>query len=231
MGFGYLFAGYILSINFFAYQGIFFALSFCIMTVGLFRLREYSTGFLRLFKASIPMTVISLVHAVLDILSLCGVNVATPLLYFNTIHPITMLAFTILLLDAIRGIAKETDVPMIQYRAIKQKFLGFVFYIPQILLSFSYDIQSVIFTRILYITTFIFLFFGMIYIGLNAKLIFSCYIWICSEEDVKMERKKSKIPFFDKIDTKLNEKAEQIVERKKAERQEKEEKRKKNERQ
>ena len=66
-----------------------------------------------------------------------------------------------------------------------------------------------------------FLLFGFVYLILQAKLIFSFYMWICPEDDVEMNRRPSKIGMINALNRISDKIDDRTVERKKAEREEK----------
>lgn len=192
MGFGILFVGYLLGLNILAKQGIFWGLSSLFMLYALTKLYVYNDNFKKTFRVAIPMTVFAVVFAVLEVLDMLGKNTGTAITYFNTVRPIFSAVFTYFLLCAVRDIAKETECVNIFQRAYVQRFFLFIVYIPYILLNFKYDVPSGVPTVIMNVLYLVFSVFAIVYIAVNAKLLFSCYMWICLPEDIDMPAKKER---------------------------------------
>ena len=194
MGFGTLLIGYLFSLNFVSKQGIFFGISSLIMLYAMTRLYTYNHGFRYAFYTAIPMSIVAVLSFVMEVLSLfCqGRNIA--LTWCLTVHPIFMAFFTYYILTGIIEMAKEVGIIQIMQRATVQRFLGFIFYVPFIFLNFSNSnvSDSVVYFRFIVITYIILSACGIIYMLMNAKLIFSCYMWICMPKDVDMEKKSRK---------------------------------------
>ncbi|MDY3846680.1 MAG: hypothetical protein SOZ62_07275 [Eubacteriales bacterium] len=189
MGFGTLFVGYIIGINFVSKQGIFWFISSLIMLFALTKLYEYNKWFRYSLVTCAVMSVLSMAAAVFEVLAIFGREYTTVIMWFVTVQPMFTAVFTYFLLSGIIDIAKETGAANIFQRAFVQRFFLFVFYIPFIFMNFSNDFltPSQTAAKVVTVIYIIMCVFGVIYIAINAKLIFSCYMWIYIPEDENTE--------------------------------------------
>ncbi len=111
-----------------------------------------------------------------------------------------VLAFHFLLFVAIRKIAIETGVSKIRDRSVTSIVVTFFYY--ALVIIFSLDIPAV--SEATKYFSFPVMLIGIIWIIINAALIFSCYMWICAEGDEDMESPAVNIPFLNSINQKLD---------------------------
>ncbi|MBR2339870.1 MAG: hypothetical protein IKA74_03455 [Clostridia bacterium] len=181
MGFGTLFIGYALSLNFITKQGIFWCLSSLIMFLGLQKLSAYNRHFKNALYIDLLMVAASLPFAVLEILSLLHFNVNTAISVFVLIHPIVMAVFTWVLLLGVEEISRETQLPDQRGRAIIQRKLSLIFYVPLIIMNVFPTLlpkDSVAAAKTVLVLTIVTVCIGIVYIALNLRLLYSCYMWI-----------------------------------------------------
>ena len=94
-------------------------------------------------------------------------------------------------------LAEETGTHSLRVRAFRQQILAFVYHIPMALLEVDFENKTA--ESIQYHAAMPLLLFGMVYLILQAKLIFSFYMWICPEGEEGMERKPSRFGFVNKL--------------------------------
>ena len=220
MGFGYLFAGYLIFFNFtyyHVYTDVFAAL---VLLLGLSTLRQYAKGFARAFYTALPLAVIGLISFAGKLLSLFE------LLAFPTELNAFLSVATLLLkgvfvwfsLSGVAELAKETDIPVLRLRALRNRALSLVFYLLGILLETN--LFSHVSVLLQYVTLF-YMLYGLLCTFLNAKCFFESYIWICLEGDEGMERRESRFGFINKLNALSDRMESKTLERKERERREK----------
>ena len=124
------------------------------------------------------------------------------------------------MLFAIRKLAKETEVGKIAVNAVRN-FVFICFYYFVYIISFlpvkSIQACAAELALIAWIVYFV-------WIILNFMLIFSCYVKICDESDVEMERKPSRFAFVNRFRTEMDRRQEKAIEESLAYRKSKQEK-------
>lgn len=185
MGFGTLFVGYIIGINFVSKQGIFWFISSLIMLFALTKLYEYNKWFRYSLITCTVMSVLSAAAATFELLAIFGREYQSAIIWFVTVQPMFTAVYTYFLLCGIIDIAKETGAVNIFQRAFVQRFFLFIFYIPFIFMNFSNDFlpPSETAAKVVTVIYMVICVLGVIYIAINAKLIFSCYMWIYVPRD------------------------------------------------
>lgn len=231
MGFGLLFIGYflvtLLTLNPFA--SLFRVLGYGIILMAGLKLRKYHRSFDYFLFGTVGMLLVAALLAFSD---------ASEYLYRNLLIDsvlITEKGRTVLgyveqgvsflfhsaLLFAIRKLAKETEVEKIAVNAVRN-FVFICFYYFVYIISFLpvKSIQSCAaeLALIAWIVYFV-------WIILNFMLIFSCYVKICDESDVDMERKPSRFAFVNQFRAEMDRRQEKAIEESRAYRKSKQEKR------
>ena len=218
MGFGYLFLGYLFFFNV-AYAGFTDVIGVLLMLLGLSTLKQYARGFSSAFSAAIALLLVSFlsfVNAVLGLLSLA--SFPAELLAFASIlsHALKCVLLW-LTLSGVAQLAKETDIPVLTVRALRNRLLAPLFY----LLAILTEVPTVFGSLFPYFAT-ARLLIGLVFTFLCAKCFFECYIWICLEGDEHMETKPSRFGFINKLNALSAKMDEKVLSRKKEERTQKE---------
>lgn len=193
MGFGLLFVGYFVSYVM-SYVFIPKLLGCIIMLAGVLKLSEYELE----FKKSIPvlgaMSVTSAYMMVRSLLDYFGIvspvfgEIAANIV--SLADEILGVLFHVLLLLAIKKIAKDTGLDNLCYKAVRNLLIVFVAEISWLSVSLIPDTE---FKKILF-----WIAFGLkvIWIVINLILLVSCYRMICDESDVDMPDREVNIPII-----------------------------------
>lgn len=218
MGFGYLFVGYLLTVNF-VYESLTLLPAAIIMWPGLRRLRLYNQP---LREASVwlyPIMAAAAVSFVLEILRMASlIPEATHTAVFSLLSPllsVLMIFFHERLLSGIGLLAEETELDKLHLRARRNRFFSlFVFGLTAILYL---PIQADWFAALNAAAFLPVLVCRFVTVILNAILIYSAYMWICTPDDVDMARKKTGIGWLDKMNEENDRRAEEKNARKQQE--------------
>ncbi len=195
MGFGYLFVGYLFFFNV-AYASFTDVFGVLLMLLGLSILKQYARGFATAFSVGIALLPVSLfcfADGVLALLSLTFIPTELSVFFALLSHALKC----VLLWTALTGVsqlAKETDIPVLVERALRNRLLVPVFYLLAILTE-TPDVFGALFPYFAAAR----LLLGLVFTFLCAKCFFECYIWICLEGDENMEGKKTRVGFFSKL--------------------------------
>ncbi len=215
MGFGILFIGYLIGMNF-AYQGFTDIISFCFILYALLLLYRHNTYFKRSFFAIIPLCIVALPYFVFELVDLIGVphNLDVTLInsYYAILSGILKLIYTVLLLKGIETLANELDIQTIRVKAFRNRLFTYLYYALYIFIEFNHEGTLAKYAQYAFLPVLI---FGFVVLILNASLFYSCYMWICLEGDEDMERKESSISFINNIQKKTDAFEEKLVEKKK----------------
>ncbi len=212
MGFGTLFVGYILLFNPFSWYTDLFAC--LLMALGLTKLVPYEQSFRRALIADLFAAIPAAVSFAFTLLSMFGSSLGD--FYMTNVNPalraVTFLYFTLELLIAIDRIAVATDIGALRLPAMRNRIFTAIYYALYAFANLSFDTGSLI-GRIVIYSTLPVLLVGLAVHFLNAKLIFSCYMWICPEGDEDMERGESRIGFINRIQKKTDALEEEFARR------------------
>lgn len=222
MGFGYLFIGYLFFFNV-AYANLTDVVGVLLMMIGLSSLLKYARGFRSAFYATIPLLVVSLFSFLDGLLSLLGVSaIPDELSVFAVIlSHVLKGVFLWHVLTGVREISHETDIPVLEARALRNRLLVPVYY----LLAILTEVKTVFGAAFPYFAA-ARLLFGLVFTFLCAKCFFECYIWICLEGDENMEDKKGTNGILGRLNSLSAKIDEKTLARKEAERKEKEKRKK-----
>lgn len=214
MGFGALFIGYVVTYIFSIANlgGIMDTVEFVVMSIitnilgvlimiyALRMLKDYN----KFFKYSLYSSYALLVSGALNIVMFAlSDNIAGYLGdVLGYVKAVVVFVFHILLLKGISVLANDVELPKIVKKSRRNTSFTLVYFVSSIflLLPFPENIASDI---NLYVK-FPVLFIGIIWLVLNAALLYSCYMWICLEGDEDMEVKKSRFEFVNKLNSKLS---------------------------
>lgn len=205
MGFGLLFIGYFvatfMTLNSF---GVFIrVLGYAVILVSALRLRQYHRAFSFMGLGTLLMLVFSIVLAVSEASELFYqmLWINKPLfptgaeVVFGYIEQIVFFVFQALMLYSLRAIAKETEIPKIANNAVRNFVficLYYTVYLVRLLPVASIRACAAELTWIAWV----------VYLAcqiLNVILIGSCYMRICDESDLEMERKPSRFAFVNRF--------------------------------
>lgn len=223
MGFGVLFIGYLFFFNF--VQGTFtdvFGALFLIYA--LYMLRRNAPYFGRAYALTIPYAAYSggaFIWKMLTLLNIIPTN-ELAVTWIDFVGNVFRLALIVLLLRAIQRIGLETGVQHIVVQAFRNRIFTYIFYGCWLALTVTHGIATDgELAAFLNGASIAMLIVGLVYHFLNAKLVFSCYMWICLEGDEEMQRKESKNPFVNMVNRATDKVEDRMLERKRREAEEK----------
>ena len=198
MGFGFLFVGYLITFNFIGYNGYTDVFATALMLLGLSTLSAYGKNFRRAFYVGLPLLLLHLGTFVCALGELLGLFTPSPELtvWLSVTALICRGAFVCLTLLGVASISRETDIPVLRLRALR----NLVLYVPFVALSVLIETNAfaslTVFLRVLVM---LYMILGLLVTFLNAKTLYEAYIWICLEGDENMERKESRFGFVNRL--------------------------------
>lgn len=192
MGFGILFLGYFLTINF-EYKGINLPpdfLGYILMMIACSKLAPYSNNFKYTNRCLIPLTVLSVGITAMEIMAAVSEKLAFAYIAdIKYIKYLLMLVMHYLLLNALADISKDVGRYKIADKCRRNIVLSIIMILIVLIFtlpfSFPYRYTFSLLAR------YILLNFVVL---LNSVQIFSCYMWICYEGDEDMPMKEPKDP-------------------------------------
>lgn len=223
MGFGFLFAGYLLTFSF-AYRLYVDLFAVALMMIGLSTLSRYAKGFRIAFFVGLPFLALSAFSFGARIGELLGFfSLSQTLLSALSIGSI--LFWAVFLWFVFRGvfeISREVEIPVLQAKALRNSIFLCINTAFGLVLETGFFPTVTVFLQVLLA---VYLLWFLVYTFLNAKMFFECYVWICLEGDEQMERKESRFGFInrlraaeDKLDGKTMARRQEEKERKAAKR-------------
>ena len=233
MGFGVLFFGYLLNLSIF--KQFTDVMCFLLILYALLKLYRFNRGFKQAMYSCIPLVIFGFAYFVYGICDLLGIiqlvsipenNVSIATSYYALISGVLQIVLYTRLLSGIQEIGRETGVPVIEFKAARNRFLTFIYYIPYIFTEWQFEFGSTL-GKIAGYAFLPVLIFGVIYHVMNLSLIHNCYVWICLEGEEDMQRKKSRFAFINKLNEKEDKIHDRLVERKREQKKEKADKKKK----
>ena len=183
MGFGILFTGYFLLINF-AYFSFTDAISAIIMLYALYKLSEVNGGFKRAAVASAVFTLFGLFELVVGIIDLMsGFSGLGALTYWISIlrHPMIAI-ISVLILMAIKEVAIEVGLKNLAKKSNKLCYATFLIFVLNIILETG-ELSQIIEIKYLVIASVLVIVLTIVILVLNMSAIFSAYQNICMPED------------------------------------------------
>lgn len=201
MGFGILFLGYVCTYLFSMTPfGIFtdvlgnLVLLYALRQLGqynrFFRLSMYAAGALALCaSANAALTVFAVDNAVLAV---C----------LNVAKVVCVCFFHVTLLRGVGTIAADTGLLKLQKKAMRNMSLTILYIALSLFLMLPFP-DTVAAELNLYVTLPVFI-LGLLWLVLNAVLLFSCYMWICLEGDEDMEVRESKFSIVNRVQRKFS---------------------------
>ena len=223
MGFGILFIGYLFFFNLF-YGGYTDVFGCLFLLYALAMLSRYAPCFRPALRAAIPALAVSAVHFVWQILLAFGLFTATETAvgWFSLAVTLSRFALIFLILRGVQKIALDTDVKHAFVTAFRNRIFTVIFYACWFTLAILQGIQvTPEQNSFLQGFSIALLVVGLVVHFLNAKVIFTCYMWICLEGEESMERGQSRNPFVNLINRFTDKLEDRMVERKRQEAEEK----------
>ncbi len=214
MGFGLLLIGYLITyvVALNTYGVAFRLVGYIIIAYAIFKLSAYEKKFKPAGYAAGALALSSLVGVAALVCGFLYDNMLIDTKVFGTLYEEIMayieaagvLVFHVLLLLAIRKLAKDTGVHKIELNTGRDMFFIGLYYILRIIGYLPLPIKDAYAKYMGLPLTVLYL----VWIIFEIELMFSCYARICDESDVEMERKPSRFAFVNKLRAELDEKQE-----------------------
>ncbi len=209
MGFGLLFIGYFIT-YIMALNSVGFAfrlVGYAVMALALGKLSAYNKSFRPAQVGALVLVLFSVFDTATEIIAYLAENLilssnpftATALTVILDFEGIFVLMFHLLMLIAIRNIAKETDVHKIEVNVIRDVCFITLYYILSIIKYLPFPFRESYVRNMGLPLVLLYL----AWIILDLTLIFECYANICDEGDVEMQRKPSRFAFVNKFRNEL----------------------------
>ncbi len=198
MGFGFLFVGYLLTFNFVGYNAYSDVFATALMLLGLSTLSAYGKSFRRAFFTGLPLLAIHIATFALAILGLLDLVTPTAALslWLSVMGLLLRGLFIGLTLKGVADISRETDIPVLRLRALRNLILYLPFVVLGVLLETNAFASLTGFLRVLLM---FYMLYGLLVTFLNAKTFYEAYIWICLEGEESMERKSSRFGLINRL--------------------------------
>ena len=207
MGFGLLFIGYLFTLDY-SLQRVTFDLlpdviGYLIMFSAMCKLAPYNKGFGYAKLLLLPLVALGGVTAAFEVAGVVGYTPGSIIVDVvktcSALSKFFMFAYTVALTIGIRDIARETDLPNVVFRAIRNMAMSSLYYVAYIATDFmpidgakAQMVNMVVYT------------FGVLIIFINLILIFSCYMRICLEGDEDMPVKPSRFAIINRMNAKFD---------------------------
>ena len=124
-------------------------------------------------------------------------------------NAILVFTFHALLLVSIRRIAMDTELPKLKIRAVSNMITTAVYCVLTVLPRFGWISNETVVQYVALASVLL----GVLWLILNASLIFSCYMWICFEGEENMEKSPINIPFLNTINDAMNRGIDKMAQR------------------
>ena len=214
MGFGTLLVFYLVSflMSLNPYGSLFTLVGYVGMLMGLWELQQYQKTFLYAVYVTPAMLVVAIYKACRLLQASFGITVPfvtdTVTEVIKYAEYAVLLLFHAALLYAIHTIAHEIGLPKIKQGAVRNAVITGLYYVLYILalLPFgwveSYKKYAVVFVTLL----------PLVWVTLNAWLIYTCYRYICKEGDEDVPLRVSRFAFVNRIRAELERKEQKGIE-------------------
>ena len=216
MGFGWLFVGYIIGMNF-VYNGFTDLISFLFILYALLLLSRHNKYFKSSLCFIIPLSIAGLAYFVFELMNLfsltSSLNVELITSYYAVLSAVLKLIYTALLLKGIEVLSHSLDIPTIRISAFRNRIFTVLYYFLMITLELDNDFVEK-YARFAFLPVMI---FGFVCLILNAKLFYSCYMWICLEGEEDMQKKSYRLTFLNRLSEKEDALTESIAMKKREE--------------
>ncbi|MBQ8880278.1 MAG: hypothetical protein IJY69_05535 [Clostridia bacterium] len=182
MGFGILFAGYFLLLNF-AYYGFTDAIASVIMLYALYKLSGINRGFRNAAIASVIFTVFGLFELVISVIGLFyGEGLEGIVFYSALIRHVIIATTSALMLIGMREIADEVGIGSLARKCNKLAYATVAIYLLNIALETG-ELGSFIDIKILVYAAVLSIALTLAVTVASLSAIFNCYSQICMPED------------------------------------------------
>ena len=199
MGFGILFIGYFLVLNF-AYCAFTDALAGAVMLYGLYKLSGINRGFNLAYYISMAFTALGLVE-----LSVAAYDMFIPLSDTSLLLSLPALlrhavlgALCVSMLIGIAEVADEVGLRELSKRAKRNLILTAAVYCLNIMLEIP-ALSAVIAPAVLMALYFASIIATLAVTAMNLIAVYSCYMRICMPQEKEMPEKKSKFAFVNSL--------------------------------
>ena len=212
MGFGILFIGYFLLLNF-PYHAYTDAIAAALIMYGLYKLSKINDGFRFSFCSSIGFTAIGAFELCVAAFGMfTEIDSTSPIIFLPSIFRYLIIAvLSFLMLRGIIEVAEEVGLSEIAIKAKMRSYLTVGVYSLSIFLQ-SELLANIIDHKIL-VSLYAFTILAMlVVIIMTLCSIYSCYMRICMPEDLEMEEKPSKFGFVNDFKQREEEKSREFAE-------------------
>lgn len=206
MGFGILVAGYtfLLSIPLHSMGVCAELIGFILMLRALLLLKAYQRDYGRAAVVTACMLPLGVYSIFLQILMWLGkeelhdkISHGGELIY-SLVLAVMLLLLHHFLLAATQKQAKEVDLPDIVLQARRNRIVTFIYIAVSVILPYLNTPKITEVVQYASLVSGVSL-FGIIWLLLNTKMLFNCYMWICLPGDEDMPMRESKIPSLFKV--------------------------------
>lgn len=197
MGFGLLFAGYILTANIVMrkYTDV---LAYALMLRAASKLSPYEKNFRTAKTLLWGMLAVGFGWFAFSIVALFGVISETWVANVDYVLEIVSIAYGLFfdhaLFKGIENLAEETEIPVLAMRAKRQHAITIFFDCVYLIC-----IGVPFFANFTVLIAPIFMVLWIVIACMNASVIYSCYMWICLEGEEEVERKRSRFAIVNRI--------------------------------
>jgi hypothetical protein len=213
MGFGLLLVGYVfafvatIGMGPYAFAGV--LVGGFIMFLGLCELYKYGPVFIYALIANVLLLICSFyeVIAFAQIQLGFSIDLSTLNAIFDWIKFVIDLIFNIAMLYGIADISRRVEYPETRQKAIRNIFFvgAFnVFYLVLMLPGNIFESDKSFFMTLLLIL-------NVMYVVMNAWLLFKCYAMICPAGQEDMQRKRSRFEFINKLHEMQDEREQRVI--------------------
>lgn len=214
MGFGILFVGYLIGINTIAYPGFTKIIAYLVMLLAMTRLGQYNRDLKTAYYTLIPTAIVGGLYFLAEIAAMFSLIPEKEMTLLFRLIPLAAavleLLFLFRLLRGLQALAKETEVPMLEVAAFRNRLFVIGYYILYIFGQLDYGEKMAYFLACYNLAI---LLVGFVVMFLNAKLFYNFYMWICLPGDEDMKRRTSKNRLLDKLYEKMDEMEERKLKR------------------
>lgn len=213
MGFGLLFTGYVLTffVSLVKYGYVIRLAGYAIMAIALLKIREYGREFSYPLGGALVLTLYGIYDCVYRGADVLSYKLPDPLLLppavMECVDLISVVVFNLILLYSIFVITSKLELSKQRNSAIRNAMLV-VLYLVLNLLAIGPLCGNETYIKYFGMPSFL---IQLVWIALNAVLLFSCYMYICPEGDEDMPQQKSRFEIVNKLRDESDRRTEQAV--------------------
>ena len=186
MGFGILFVGYFLLLNF-AYSYFTDAIAAAVMLYASYKLAYLNDGFRNAVWAALGFLLFGLAELTLSVLETIGIDISVMLAMRPVLRHLIIFALSFFILDGVKKVAREVDLPYLAKRCVRNVWLTLVACMFSVILEAT-SLANVVDARVLVGLYLISIAFTLAIIGLNLAQIYSAHMRIyLPENEVEKE--------------------------------------------